>query len=297
MKKIFLLTILFVALSKFSILSQTVIEIKPLFEYPVAPANLESLEDKCNYLMKNFWNDFDFKIKQPLDQHALNEAFSVYVTPMQYADKKEVDQSIDKLLNKISGNPILSFQFTIAAEENLYGPRADYWNEEIYLKFVDALVKNKKVKDSRKTKYLNQANALRHSNVGNSAPSFQFLDKNGNVKNYFPMSTPTLLIFGDPEDTDWRLSRLKLDSNFVLEEAINKGKVNILYIIPEGKNNWQQAISNYSSKWTVGSSSDISDKYDTRVNPSIYIIGSDGKIQNKLAKIEPAIEIILQTVN
>ena len=297
MKKILYIIFLLSFLSIAEIKADTLIQIKPLFEYPVAPDEMESLSDKCDYLVKHFWDNFNFKQKNPVDQYALNEAFSVFVTSIRYASKKEVDQSIDKMLGKLASNPALLYQFTKAAEENLYGPRADIWNDEIYLKFVDALLKNKKISEKRKEKYIKQAVSLRESNIGNIAPAFEFTDLNGETKNYFPMSTPTVLIFGNPEDTDWRLARLKIESNFKLEDAIKKGKINVLFIIPFDAEGWQNSVSNYNSYWTVGQSKSVADKYDTRVYPSIYIVGPEGKILKKMVSVEDSIEAALSLVN
>lgn len=298
MKKLF--NIIFLILSVFmasNMEAHDIIQIQPLFEYPVAPEDAESLEDKCNFLVKNFWNNFDFKKKEPVDQYALNEAFSVYVTPMRYASIKEVDQSVDKLISKISGNPIILLQFGKAAEENLYGPRADFWSDDLYLKFLEAIIKNKKIPENRKVKFIAQANSLSQSLMGKVAPTFEFTNIDGEVKSYFPMSTPTLLIFGNPDDTDWRLARLKMDSNFKLSDALDKGKINILFILPMSLDNWQQMISNYNHRWTLGEAPKVSEIYDTRLNPSIYIVASDGKIQKKFPTIEEAINSILESVN
>lgn len=297
MKKNFIyISILLISLTFNIVKAQEVIEISPLFEYPVAPEDIESLEAKCDYLVKNFWDNFDFKKKQPVDQFALNEAFDVYVTPMRYASKSAVDQSVDKLVSKISGNPVLLLQFTKAAEENLYGPRAEFWSDDLYLKFLEALIKNKKVSEQRKSKYIKQFNEIKSSSQDNIAPSFDFVDINGNLKHYFPMSTPTILIFGDPEDTDWRLSRLKMDSNFSLGEALEKGKLNILYIVTSKSDNWQNNLSSYNKRWTVGKLDSLSDKYDTRLNPSVYLIGSDGKIIKKFSPLEEAVNMALDLV-
>ena len=297
MKKLFYSIILLLFAFASQIKAQQIIQIDPLFEYPVAPENMESLEEKCNFLVKNFWNNFDFKKKESVDQYALNEAFSVYVTPMRYASIKEVDQSVDKLINKISGNPAVLLQFTKAAEENLYGPRADFWSDALYMKFLDAVIKNKKIPEKRKLRFISQANSLSKSKEGNVAPSFDFTDINGDMKTYFPMSTPTLLIFGNPEDTDWRLARLKLDSNFKLVDAVDKGKINILYILPESIPHWQQTISNYNKHWSLGLAPNVSEIYDIRLNPSIYIVASDGKIIKKFPVLEEAVNSILEFVN
>ena len=297
MKKIIHIIFLLIYVSGSQAIAQEVIQIEPLFEYPVAPDNLDSLEERCNYLVKNFWDGFNFKSKQTVDQNALNDAFMVYVSSMAYANDKYVEQSLDKLIEKISGNPALLLQFCKGAEVNLYGPKAQFWYDPYYLKFLDALIKNKKIPESRKTKYINQANSLRESAIDNIAPSFEFRNPLGEIKNYFPMTTPTILIFGNPEDTDWRLARLRMDSNFKLGEAIDKGKLNVLFILPSTQDNWKESFSLYNKKWTVGQSDDVSKHYDIRLIPSIYLIGADGKILMKNAPLNQVIESALGLLN
>lgn len=283
--------------STFTAFSQTVVEIPPLFEYPIAPENIESLDAKCDYIVKNFWNNFNFKSKQAVDQYALNEAFQVYTTAFQFASFKEVDSSIDKLLKNLSGNKILFLQFMKAAEENLYGPRAQYWSDPLYLKFLNSLIKDKKIPQNRKEKYIRQQKALTASKVGNEAPEFWFEDRERASKRYFPMSTPTLLVFGNPDNTDWRLERIRWDSNLSLSEAIDKGKVNILFIVPGNIPNWQNNVENYNKKWTVGQSENIAEIYDVRMNPAIYLIGPDGKILEKNIRVSDAVNLLLDQAN
>ncbi|MCH5241640.1 MAG: DUF5106 domain-containing protein [Muribaculaceae bacterium] len=297
MKKLIYIFLFVLAFFSNSMHSQTVIEITPLFDYPVAPDEIVSLEEKCNYVVKNFWDKFDFKRKDPVDQYALNEAFGVYVSAIRYASGKVVDQSVDKLNGKLSGNPGLQLQFTKAAEENLYGPRADFWSDSLYLKFLDALIKNKKINEARKTKYISQAKSIRESGEGNVAPTFEFKDKENLTKNYFPMSTPTMLIFGDPSDTDWRIARLKMESNLKFKDAVDKGKINVLYIIPHESDNWQKNVLNYNSHWTIGISPSVNNIYDTRLNPSIYIVGQDGIIKKKFPLLDEAMMVVLESLN
>lgn len=277
--------------------AQKVIQIDPLFEYPVPPDNLESLDERCNYLVKVFWDNFDFKNKKAVDQYALNEAFQVYATAFPYAGGKEIQQSLDKLIKNLSSNPGLLMQFEKAAEENLYSIRAQIWSDDLFLKFLDAIIKNKKISDKRKARYINMAGALRESAEGETAPAFWFEDAKRASKQYFPMSTPTMLIFGNPDDTDWRLSRLKMESNSQLAEALEKGKVNVLYIIPNDIDNWQDQVSNYNKRWTVGQSIDAKIHYDIRLNPAIYIINSQGKIAGKNFTPEQATGHLLQLIN
>lgn len=276
--------------------SQETIQIEPLFEYPMAPEELQSINDKSNYLVERFWDPMDFKAKQTVDQNALNDAFRVYSVPLRWAEKGKSLASADKLLEKLSKNPTLMLQFMKAAEECLYGPRADAWIDEIYVKFLRSFVKNKKIPDTRKKRYEQQLATLEKSMLGAKAPEFKFTDRNGKESTYFPMTTPTMIIFGDPSVSDWRLSRLKLESNITLSQAVDKGQVNIMFIVPMETGNWKEETSDYSEKWTVGYSPAIDGTFDFRAMPSIYVIDSEGKIVMKNVTPDSAVNDLLSRV-
>lgn len=295
--KIIILSILSVSSVGFTCNAQEIIEIDPLFEYPTAPEELESLEAKSDFLVEHFWDPMDFKSKTAVDQNALNDAFKVFSTPLRWATKDKAIAATDKLIQTISKNPTLLLQFTKAAEETIYGPRAEVWIDEVYLKFLNAIVKNKKISEGRRQKYENQLKTLNNSLVGNLAPEFNFENLNGDRASYFPMATPTIIIFGDPTNRDWRMARLKLESNVTLTDALNKGKVNILYMIPNKSEGWQKDVSGYSGKWTVGCGDKLNEIYDLRTEPSIYLIGSDGKILMKNTTLPGAVNRVLELIN
>lgn len=277
--------------------AEEVIEIDPLFEYPVAPEEIESITEKSNYLVKHFWDNFNFKNKQAVDQNALNNAFYVYTTPMRLADLQLTHHAVDKMIEKLSSNPTLLFQFTKAAEENLYGPRADVWIDEIFIKFINAAVKNKKIPETRKERLRKIQAKLNSSIVGQKAPSFFFENVKGENSQYFPMATPTIIIFGNPEDTDWRLARLKMETRNDLTQTLEKGKLNILYIIPFEMENWKDAVSNYSDKWVVGYAPSILNDIDIRQIPSIFVVGSDGNLLTKNVSLNVALNAAFDLLN
>lgn len=274
-----------------------VVYLAPLFEYPSAPEELESMEAKCTWLAENFWNQMDLKSKDPVDQAKLNHAFGVYVTACQYAPKVNAEQSVDKLLKALQKNPTLLLQFTKAAEENIYGPRADVWIDELYVKFLKAAVATKKIPEARKARWNSQLRQLQGTLVGEKAPGFGFVRADGDKAEYFPMSTPTIIIFGDPECDDCRQGRLRMEANVSFAKAVTDGKINVLFIIPDADEGWQKQISGFPKAWTIGASDSVSDIYDIRVMPDIYVIDSDGKIAEKHINHLGAMNKALSLVN
>lgn len=275
-----------------------VVYLSPLFEYPSAPEELGSMEEKCAWIVDNFWNQMDFKSTAPVDQAKLNHAFGVYTVGCQYAPKVKAEASVDKLIKTLQKNPTLLVQFVKAAEENLYGPRADVWIDELYIKFLQGAVSNKKVSKARKARYEAQLKQLQASLVGKTPAEFDFVRPNGDTAQYFAMSTPTIIFFGDPDCDECRQSRLRMESNVAFSRAVTDGKINVLFIIPDAEDGWQKEASSFPRGWILGASDRVSDIYDIRQTPDVYLIGGDGKIVAKhlspLAAMQQAMSLLPQ---
>lgn len=283
--------IIFALSAVFQASSQQSVVIPPLFEYPVAPEELPDLESKSNFLVTNFWRSFDFNSKEPISQVQLNHAFKVFTVPMRWGTPKVVYDAVDEIVKKMKKNPTLLYQFTVAAEENLYGERAEVWIDDVYLKFVDALLANKKIKTSRKTRFKAQKENLDGSLKGHKLEDFSFHTPNGETKSFAPSTPLTILEFGSPSCPDCRMAKLKFDTNSDLNKLISDGKLSIVFIIPdaESEDDWQKELSSYPENWTKGAGDDLDIRFDMRLVPSIYLIDSEGKIVNKNITADEAI--------
>lgn len=268
--------------------------IEPLFEYPTAPDSMDNLQDRSDWLMLHFWDNMDFSRKETLDQNALNDAFRVYVAPMQFATPEEVDKSVTRVIEKISKNPALSIQFAKAAEEALYGPRALVWNDQIYLRFIDNVIRCKGVKKERKLRYDRQHQLVGNTLMGNIPPEFDYLTPDGKKCKFTPGSVVTLIEFGDPDCIDCRHARLKMESNVTFSTLVEQGKINVMFINVDPDEGWEAKLAGYPAKWHIGASDEVGDIYDIRVTPSIYLIDSQGKVAAKNVDIETAIQLAIQ---
>ncbi len=273
-----------------------ILYIDPLFEYPVAPEELTDFRDKCNWLADNFWNPLDLKDQGAVDQAKLNHAFKVYATTCQYADKEKVTLAVDKLMKNIQKNPTLLVQMTKAAEETIYGPRAEFWIDELYAKILSSALSSKKFPEGKRVRYSQQLKELQNTMMGSAPARFDFVRSNGEAAQYFAMSTPTIMIFGDPDCDDCRMGKLKMQSNVEFSKAVADGKINVLFIIPDPEEGWQKKVADFPNNWSVGASDTVGDIYDLREVPEVYVIDSEGKIANKHIGVVQAMNSALQLI-
>lgn len=268
-----------------------IIVIEPLFEYPVAPDDLDGLQARSNWLVEHFWDSMNFKEKSSVDQNALNDAFKVYVTPMRFASEEASEASAAKLISQIAKNPVLSIQFAKAAEEALYGPRAEVWNDALVVRFFDNVIKNKGIKKDRKVRFERIRNQLANTLRGAVPPEFDYTTPDGKQSHYYPNGVITIIEFGDPGCDECRMAKLKMDTNVRLGNLIDKGKVNVLFVVPDPEDGWQSELKDYPSKWHVGASESVSDLYDIRRTPTLYVIDREGKVAAKNIDVLTAISI------
>lgn len=267
------------------------IVLEPLFEYPQAPDSIQDLQSRSDYLMDHFWDAMDFKGKHTVDQNALNDAFSVYTTPMQFASAEKVEQSLTALLGKIAKNQALTLQFAKAAEETLYGPRASAWNDKIYLRFIDQLISSKNIKDERKLRYKRHKKLISATMRGTVPPEFDYTRPDGSTAHYLPNGVITVIEFGDPDCDDCRMAKLKMETNVAFSDLVDKGKVNVLFIDTNKDEGWEKKLAGYPSNWHVGASEEVEDLYDMRGTPSLYVIDREGRVAAKNISVATAMAI------
>lgn len=263
------------------------IYIEPLFEYPSAPDDLKDLRERANWLLENFWKPFDFT-KSSVSQAALDHAFGVYVAPLRWADPQVVETQISALVKTLSKYPPMLLQFTKAAENNLYSDKATMWVDGTYVKFLDALLANKKISDLRKARYKEERKLLSNSMIGVKMPAFDYVTPSG-VKERLTFATPyTVVIFGDPFCSECAMYKIAIESMSELRQMIADGKLNIYYIIPDGDSveNWQMQLARYPSDWKRGAGTLLDEVYDLRQQPSVYLLDGNGTIVEKFIATE-----------
>lgn len=263
----------------------------PLFEYPVAPEDMP-WEERSNWLVEHFWDNFDFKQKS-VGQSQLIHAFRTYVVPMHLADKDVAVKSVDALIKKIQKRPGLLLQFTQAAERTIYEPQtSELMIDEVYVRFLKAVTANKKIPELRRARYKAHLNSLEHCLVNGPMPSFSFIDRTGSKSTYTPSGVPTIIEFGDFDCSDCRITRLRLETDSDLQDLVAQGKARIIFINPDMDTDnieeWREAVKGYPENWTVGVGEDLDDCLDLRTVPCLYLIDASGTIVSKSASSESA---------
>ena len=74
-----------------------------LFAYPLAPDTCSTLEERCNYIITHFWDNYD--ISKPIsDDAAFETTFRDFVDFFRFAHRNVVLNAVRDLVNKAQSN-------------------------------------------------------------------------------------------------------------------------------------------------------------------------------------------------
>lgn len=289
MKKIFaLLFVVIVAVMPCRIYAQ---DVPLLVEIPTPPAQLERLDERCNYIVDNFWKRLNYKgAFSSLDRLEATLGQFMSVTP--YASADTVYMAINTLVKGVEKADAKNLVTLAKMVEKLCGTdTSEYESEDLMLPFAQAVANCKKIKGPDKEYFTKMAKRLTNSRVGVIPADFSFTMPSGNTANFSDIKDETVLIFFyDPNDFESRLARTRLGNNYVIKTLGDYNMLRVVAIYPSAPDDtWLADIESMPDNWVIGAAPGIDDMFTIRRMPQIYYLDGDRKITDKDFSADAAI--------
>ncbi len=256
-----------------------------LVPIPEPPKSIARLDERCNYILDHFWDNYNFK-NAFSSRKRFDKTFGQYMSFMPYATADTVHMSINRMIKGVEkAKPQYLLDLCEMAEKWTYTDSAEYQSEEIYMPFLEAVATNKKVKGPEKARYEAQYKKLSYSRVGANVGDFAFTCPDGTSKAIKDVETPhILLMFVDPDCIDCRLAKARLDADYVIKAFIDNKLLTIvaIYVGEPTDADWQAEAASMPEHWVVGAAPDADMLFDIKGSPSVYYIDSnhDVKVKN-----------------
>jgi peroxiredoxin len=260
---------------------------KPLFQYPVAPDTMKTLEARTNYVTAHFWDEFD--VSKPIrDKAGFEQAFHDYLEVVKLSNPNVMLASVRNLMNHAQSNLPNFLYIADLAERSLYDQGAEYYSDEVYMPFIQSVMESKRVKSDEKERYKIQLEKMGKNAIGQPAPDFEFTDVNGNKQKLSDIHADVVLLFFNTRDCeDCSIARTRLSTDVTINSFISKGNVKIVSITPDGySTEWAESAKKDADNWIIGASDKADEIFDIRLSPSFYVLDKDGKILNKNVPLE-----------
>ena len=292
MKKLFLLALIVACMPWNSVNAQESNEVQApatLFAYPVAPDTSKTFENRVNYIVDNFWGNYDLS-KPIADLNAFNGAFRDYLGFLRYCHRTVAISSVRDFLFKAQTNKANFEKIAMLAEMGLYNVGAEYWSDEIYTEFLKAVIGNKQLKQDVRKYYAKQMERINRTQLGASLASVTYTDADGKKVSIADIEADMVMIFITLDsDADQSFQRVRLSTDVAINSILDSGKVKLLCLSPEKySKEWAHNAKGYAQNWLVGACPELSVEgdYDVRYTPSFIILDKDKNIIQKNVDLE-----------
>ena len=292
MKKLFLLALIVACMPWNSVNAQESNEVQApatLFAYPVAPDTIKTFENRVNYIVDNFWGNYDLS-KPIADLNAFNGSFRDYLGFLRYCHRTVAISSVRDFLFKAQTNKANFEKIAMLAEMGLYNVGAEYWSDEIYTEFLKAVIGNKQLKQDVRKYYAKQMERINRTQLGASLASVTYTDADGKKVSIADIEADMVMIFITLDsDADQSFQRVRLSTDVAINSILDSGKVKLLCLSPEKySKEWAHNAKGYAQNWLVGACPELSVEgdYDVRYTPSFIILDKDKNIIQKNVDLE-----------
>ncbi len=258
-----------------------------LFPYPEPPQDMTNLYERCNYLVYKFWDQCD--IKSAFSKKAkLNAAFSDWLSFMPYASADTVYLAIDNFHNSFKKSGDIALNVAKMAEAWLYSDTARFRSDELYGKFVDAAVANKKIPAAERQHFEQHKRILDNSSVGKVVPDIKLTLADGSQTSFFADSANyTLLFIYENDCLDCSFARVRLSADMVLNQLNDAGIVRVVSLYAgEPDAEFSAAVTAFPEKWINVASPETATYFDMRLKPAIYYLDKDHRIIGKELSVD-----------
>ena len=252
------------------------------FVYPVAPDTCTTLESRCNFIIVNFWNNYD--ISRPITNDAdFERAFRDYIGFFKFAHRNIVMSSMRDFLFKARANSKNLSKIGRVAQDALYGVNAEYWSDELYCEIAKKLSESTNLKADERKYYRHQVEIINKNLVGNVVVDFDIATANGKSR-FSTIEGETIMLFFTDGSANSSFERTRLSLDIGVNNLMEQGKFKLVQIyVGKPDEKWYEQ---QPEKWVNVSCEDALDIFDIRSIPSCYILDKDRKILTKNVTVD-----------
>lgn len=259
------------------------------FHLPIIPVQLTQPKDRATYLVRHYWDNFDFMDTTYCHLPEITEqAFVDYLDVLPHAEPETVFASIKDLLLKAeqetSGTMLRYFLKT--AKDYMYDPNSPLRNEDFYIPVTEYIIdsKSKHVDEAEKHRAKFDLVMMQKNRVGQISADFTYSLESGKTGTLHRIKSEyILLLFYNPDCQACGETIAYLKNSELLNALLNEHKLEVLAFYPDSDLGiWKKHLSDIPKTWLNAYDKylHVRDKqlYDLKAIPTLYLLDKDKKI-------------------
>ncbi len=268
------------------------------FVFPQVPEALTDPDERAQYLIRHFWDRFDFADSGLTKKPAITEqAFVDYIHLLSIHPAGESSESLLQTLRRAEADTVMYRYFVSLMEKYFYDPNSPFRNEEHFIPVLKVITGSRLLEDAERSRYNFLLEMTLLNRVGDKANNFTFTLPSGESGALYDIKSQyLLLIFSNPGCPTCEAVTRRLDSSAPLNKALalnspTRSMLTILTIYPDSDlEEWRAYLPQMPQQWLHGYDPGMAITrrrlYDVKAIPTIYLLDSDKTVILKDTSIE-----------
>ena len=272
------------------------------FSLPAIPVIMVDPQQRADYLLNHYWDNFDFNDTTLISQPQITEqAFVDYLDVMTQTTSQSIESSIRHTLEQAQKNAEMFAHFTDLFEKYLYDPNSPMRNEEIYIYVLEYIIASPQVDEPYKIRPRFQMEQLSKNRPGQIAVDFTYTLADGKQGRMHQINSNYLIIFfNNPGCAACRDIQYGFERSPVITQMQKTGKLKILAMYVDNDiDAWMQYRINIPTQWINGYDKlfviNGENLYDLRAIPNLYLLDKDKRVILKDAQPERLESYLIST--
>jgi len=262
------------------------------FVRPEIPPLLTDPEQQFAFLIKHYWDHFDFADTANIPSSEITEqAWVDYIDLLSRAPLDKAQEEIKTMMLKSAQNSKTLFvYFTKMAEKYLYDPNSPVRNEELYIPILEIMIQTPALDDAEKMLPKHRLKVAHKNRIGTKAINFQYADIKEKIGTLYQINAEyILLFFNEPGCPSCRDHIAGIRNSAIINRLFQERRLKILSIYADEEvDKWREYHASYPAGWINGydKSLTINKKYDLKATPTLYLLDKNKTVVLKDASVE-----------
>ena len=166
------------------------------FQMVSVPDVITEPEDRAAYLVKHYWDKFDFMDTTLIHLPEITEqAISNYIDLMKYVPAEEASSSIKDMMNRASADSMMFVYFAGLYEKYLYDANSPMRDESLYIYVLDAVLEAPVLDEVSKIRPAHLLELALKNREGDPAADFTYTLADGKKGTLYHIKADYLLLF------------------------------------------------------------------------------------------------------
>lgn len=266
------------------------------FQLPEVPTMLQSVEERLNYVVEHYWDNFDFQDTAYIHLPEVTEqAIANYVDLLGRTTLDIASSALQNTLKSAMREPMMLKYLNSQLRRYMTDPNSPIRNEELYEPAAQFLSTATSIDETIRIKATRDLKLIKLNRRGSIANNFSYRLPNGKVQALHQILSPmTLLLFFDPDCHTCSEVIEELKASPILNQA----NLQIVAIYPEGDADiWRDYLPKLPQNWINGHDYTLTvlnrELYNLNAMPTLYLLDAEKRVLVKDGTIRE-IEYYLQ---